>query len=337
MDENNIVNNENEIESKDSEELDAPNFGKKEEKPEEPEVENTEETEETSGGLFESPDEEDEEEAEESSNSKEDKNKWPRRIMFIIIIILLLLLGSCGVMWKKAKDSCDVSPSTPTPLVIDKNQGDYSAEEEASNGVKMVTLPGWGAFNIPANTSTITKGFEFHNPASNEWYEDTVVINDITTESFIVGQGTTEIDHLLRLAGINNTMKSVVSYDENYFKVYMSSNNSWVIEGVAGYEGTKEVVIETADGEEVTLHISSKRDFYYMTFALYLGTPDNTEEAELLYQSNLVEPGKYIQRMDLSRSIKAGTYDAFVLCQPYKSDASTRTNNGVVKITLNVK
>lgn len=333
MDENNIVNDE--IENEESEELDVPSFGKKEEKEDASDAE-VSDSEIEPEELDEAPLEEEDEEEEEPEEKKE-KSEWPKRILLIIIIILLLLLGSCGVMWKKAKDSCDVSPSTPTPLVIDKNQGDYSAEETVQNGVKMVTLPGWGAFNIPANTSTITRGFEFHNPTANEWYEDTVVINDITTETFIVGGGQTEIDHLLRLANINNTMKSVVSYDENYFKVYMNSNNAWVIEGIAGFDGTKEVVVETADGEEVTLSISSEREYYYMTFALYLGSPESPDEAELLYQSNLVEPGKYIQRMDLSRSLKAGSYDAFVLCQPYKSDATTKTNNGVVKITLNVK
>lgn len=277
------------------------------------------------------------EEEEEDSDEESETSKWVKRILLIIIIILLLLLGSCGIMWRKAKDACDGTPSTPTPLVIDKNQGDYSAEEVAVDHSKMVSLPGWGAFNIPANTLTITKGFEFHNPASNEWYEDTVTINDIEVESFIVDSNEVEIDHLLRLAGIENAMKNVSSYDENYFSVYVSSDDKWVIKGVAGFDGTKDVVVETADGEEVTLSITSKRDFYYMTFGLYLGTPDKAEEAVLLYQSNLVEPGKYIQRMDMTKALSAGSYDAFVLCQPYESDGATKTNNGVVVLTLNVK
>ena len=38
--------------------------------------------------------------------------------------------------------------------------------------------------------------------------------------------------------------------------------------------------------------------------------------------------------MDISRKLKSGTYDAYVVCQPYRSDKTTKTNSGVVKITL---
>ena len=66
-----------------------------------------------------------------------------------------------------------------------------------------------------------------------------------------------------------------------------------------------------------------------MTFGLYLSSND-----ELLYQSDLVAPGNYIQRMEMTRALEPGTYDAYVVCQPYCSDGLTKTNSGVVRITL---
>lgn len=80
------------------------------------------------------------------------------------------------------------------------------------------------------------------------------------------------------------------------------------------------------------LDVNCAKDYYYMTFALYL-----TKNDELLYQSDLVSPGNYIQKMKMTRSLKPGTYDAYVVCQPYKSDKTTKTNQGVVKITLTAK
>lgn len=70
--------------------------------------------------------------------------------------------------------------------------------------------------------------------------------------------------------------------------------------------------------------------YYYLTFELKLGD-------EALYKSDLVPPGKHIQKITLSRSLKAGEYDASVVMQPYRWDKSTPTNNGVVNIKLIVQ
>lgn len=280
------------------------------------------------------------EETEEYEDEEEEERKPKRklrldRILLIIIIILLLLLGSCGVMYKRKSDSCGSSKPN-TPLEIDKSQGDFQAEEVADRHVKNVTLPGWGSFNIPANKTTIDKGFEFHNPESNKWFRDTVKIGDLEVESFVVGDDVVEVGHLLRLADIDSAVKGVKSYDKDYFEIDKDADGKVTIKGVKGFDGIKEVSVETEDGQTVSLSISSKEDFYYMTFGLYIDNAGD-EEDELLYQSDLVEPGKYIQTITLSRSIPAGSYDAYVVCQPYKSDAATPTNNGIVKIKLNAK
>lgn len=285
--------------------------------------------------ISETVDDVDEEPKEEDLVRKDKRSKKTIIKIIITIIIILLLLMSCGHILKKRGN--DNGGSEPTPgLTIDKNQGDFKAEEEAGLYVRQVTLPGWGAFNIPANELTISQGFEFHNPAKNAWYEDTAFIGEKELETFIVGENEIEIDHLLRLAGIKNTVKSVVSYNEKYFDVYENSDNKMVLMGVAGFEGEQEIVVETANGDTVTITFKSAYNLYYMTFGLYLGDPTDDVEDELLYQSNLVEPGKYIQRMELTKALRSGEYDAYVICQPYKADASTPTNNGIVKLVLRV-
>ena len=267
----------------------------------------------------------------DSLDKKLKNQKRINRILIITIIILLLSIGSCSVLKNRNKNENPVNNNEPS-ATIDPNQGDYAAEELENVYDRLIAMPGWGGFTIPANTLTITTGFEFHNPEDNSWYEDTVSINGQRVETFIVGDSEVEINHLLRLVGIKNTVKSVKEYDSNYFACYLNSENKFTIKGTAGFDGTKEVIVELANGEEVTLSLTCENKVYYMSFALYLKN-DNGED-QLLYQSGLVEPGKYIQKMELTEALAKGTYDAYVLCQPYYSDMETKTNNGIVEIIL---
>ena len=57
---------------------------------------------------------------------------------------------------------------------------------------------------------------------------------------------------------------------------------------------------------------------------------------EVLYESDLVSPGKHIQKIKLTRPLDVGTYDAVVFIQPYRWDKKTPTNNGVVNVKLSV-
>ena len=51
---------------------------------------------------------------------------------------------------------------------------------------------------------------------------------------------------------------------------------------------------------------------YYLTFELRL--PNDSEQGyEVLYKSGLVEPDKHIQRINLSRPLEAGIYDAIFI------------------------
>lgn len=73
---------------------------------------------------------------------------------------------------------------------------------------------------------------------------------------------------------------------------------------------------------------------YSLTFELRI--PDDSEQGyEVLYKSGLVEPGLHIQKINLSRGLKAGVYDATIHVQPYRMDESmTATNNADLKTQL---
>lgn len=87
-----------------------------------------------------------------------------------------------------------------------------------------------------------------------------------------------------------------------------------------------------------TTNITSGVDFfnpkqnegkYYMKFQLIVND-------EVLYESGLVAPDKHIQSIKLSKPLSPGVYDAIVFIQPYKWDKKTPTNNGQVRIKLDV-
>lgn len=97
--------------------------------------------------------------------------------------------------------------------------------------------------------------------------------------------------------------------------------------------GWKQIIID-ADTTDISgidfYNPESNKGYYYLKFQLKI-------KDEVLYESNLVEPGKHIQKIKISRPLKAGVYDAVVFIQPYKLDMETPTNSGEVKVKLIVK
>lgn len=92
----------------------------------------------------------------------------------------------------------------------------------------------------------------------------------------------------------------------------------------------KEVVVDFFNPEE-------NEQLYYLTFELRLCN-NNGEDYEVLYTSGLVEPGKYINRITLSRELEKGEYEAVVHVQPYRmNEEKTLTNNADMRIKLIVK
>ena len=79
------------------------------------------------------------------------------------------------------------------------------------------------------------------------------------------------------------------------------------------------------------------KDLYYLTFELRLFN-DSKQGYEVLYSSGLVEPGKHIQQITLSRGLEKGVYEAVVHVQPYRmSEERTLTNNADMKTVIIVK
>ena len=233
------------------------------------------------------------------------ENKNTSRVVIGVLVVLVLLLGGYIAVSGGKSAATANGASEAAALPMETYQAQYVKPETPIDRSKNVTLPGWGGFTIPAKTKKITQGFEFHNPAENLWYEDWVSLDGTTLEKLVVDSGqTTELSHYLRLAGI---------------------------EAVKGYKGEKTLTVQTDDGKQYTLTLTGKEECYYIAFGLYLEDGD-----ELLFQSGLVAPGLYVQKMEMTRALAPGEYPAYVVCQPYLSDRTTKTNSGIVKLTLTV-
>lgn len=253
----------------------------------------------------------------------EENKKDKRKNIVILILLLIIVLGGLFLFNRKEDDK---------PLDVDTEQSSYVKPETPVDRSKNVTLPGWGAFNIPANTKEITQGFEFHNPEENYWYVDKMSVDGKEVEDLVVDSGNkVELNHYLKLNGIDSEVKSVGKYDKDLFGITKTKKGKYQIEAIGYSDKGQTIKVKTKDGKSHKIGVESKSDCYYMTFALYL-----KENDELLYQSGLVSPNNYIQKMEI-RPLKKGSYDAYIVIQPYRSDKKTKTNQGVVNLTLNVK
>ena len=248
------------------------------------------------------------------------------KTIVIAALVGAAILAGAFLLWF-AHESAAQKPS------FEQTQAEYVQPEAPVDRSKSIALPGWSSFTIPAHTKEIAQGFEFHNPAENRWYEDSLGAKGAQTEKLVVDSGdAVSLSHYLALAGKKGSIESVVDYDAGYFDVSQDDEGDFRIKAIGGFEGEKCIEAQMADGARETISVTCSPECYYMTFALYLAEGD-----ELLYQSGLVEPGKYLQRMELSRPLDPGAYDAYVVCQPYLSDQETKTNQGVVRIALNVQ
>lgn len=275
-----------------------------------------------------------EEKTQEELNKEERKQKlkiWVQRgvIIALVIIIILLLLRRC---------SYNTKPVIENPVPIENSQDVYVTPEQKVDRSKSVVMPGWGAFNIPANTANITKGIMFNNPSENVWYEIVISYEGENLEKMVVNSGTkVEIDHILKLANPRVDAVDLKEYDDKVFLAEANKDGKLTIEAINIFDGTQSFTIVGSDNKEYEFNITCGYNCYYMTFSLYLGTPEDKDNAKLLYSSGLVEPGNQITSLELSEPLAKGSYDAFVFIQPYKIDRTTKTNSGSVVIKLNVK
>lgn len=120
---------------------------------------------------------------------------------------------------------------------------------------------------------------------------------------------------------------------------YVEPDKQGPSQGVA-IPGWGTITIPTNKKDDIVVDFYNpiaNKDLYYLTFELRL--PDDSEQGyEVLYKSGLVEPDKHIQKINLSRPLEAGTYEAIIHVQPYRMDENkTPTNNADMKTTIIVK
>lgn len=73
----------------------------------------------------------------------------------------------------------------------------------------------------------------------------------------------------------------------------------------------------------VFMNSEKNKDICFMRFFLYLDNNGNgkiDDSDELLYESNLVQPGYAISNIDIKRPLESGEYKAIVRTQPYSYD-----------------
>lgn len=115
-----------------------------------------------------------------------------------------------------------------------------------------------------------------------------------------------------------------------------TSNHDYTVEQDVVIFGRKSMTIP-ANKKEVTVDFYNPKEnegAYYLTFELRL-CDDSESGYETLYMSGLIEPGKHTDRIELSRALDKGVYDAVVHIQPYRmNEEKTHTNNADMKIRL---
>ena len=89
--------------------------------------------------------------------------------------------------------------------------------------------------------------------------------------------------------------------------------------------------MQTDDGKQYTLTLTGKEECYYIAFGLYLEDGD-----ELLFQSGLVAPGLYVAKDGDDPRPCPRRVPGLCGVPAYLSDRTTKTNSGIVKLTLTV-
>ena len=101
--------------------------------------------------------------------------------------------------------------------------------------------------------------------------------------------------------------------------------------------GKMTIPANTKELKGINLYNPTKNEgWYYLTFKLCL-LDKNGEVSEVLYESQLLPPGLYIQDITLSRGLAKGTYEAVMKVQPYRIADKSPTNNADLRITIIVK
>ena len=101
--------------------------------------------------------------------------------------------------------------------------------------------------------------------------------------------------------------------------------------------GTMTIPAYTTNLKGINLYNPEQNeDLYYLTYKLCL-LDKNGAVSEVLYESQLLPPGQYIQDITMSRGLSPGTYEAVMHVQPYRIADKSPTNNADLRITIVAK
>ena len=247
----------------------------------------------------------------------------------MLVILVIILSISIVYLLVNRQDVADV------PATVDQIQTEYVKPETPVDRSKVVSLSGWSTMNVQAGTTNLTTGIYLNNPQTNLFYEDSIIVDGKEVEKLVVDSGeSADLNHYLKLAHIKNAVASVNDYDDKLFNI-SNDEGTYSLEAVSPFDEEQFISITTDDGKKHMISVKCSQDYYYLKYQLYLGNINDEENVELLYESDLIEPGKCIQNIKISRALDAGTYEAFALIQPYASDRTTKLNRGTVSFTLN--
>ena len=101
--------------------------------------------------------------------------------------------------------------------------------------------------------------------------------------------------------------------------------------------GSMTIQANTKEIRGINLHNpTDNADWYYLTFQLAL-LDENGVVSEVLYESQLLPPGLYLQDITLSRGLAPGEYEAVMHVQPYRIADKSPTNSADLRMTIIVK
>ena len=101
--------------------------------------------------------------------------------------------------------------------------------------------------------------------------------------------------------------------------------------------GSMTIPANTKEIRGINLHNpTDNADWYYLTYKLCL-LDSNGEVSEVLYESQLLPPGLYLQDITLSRGLASGEYEAVMQVQPYRIADKSPTNSADLRMTIIAK
>ena len=133
-------------------------------------------------------------------------------------------------------------------------------------------------------------------------------------------------------SGVNMTIDPCAEYEHTPVKGIVEEQGVaiWGKAVIKISAGVKEAAVDFYNPQE-------NAGAYCMTFELKICSGSETDY-ETIYTSGLVEPGKHIYNITLSRALEKGNYNAIIHVQPYRIGGNhSPTNNADIRTELIVE